>query len=76
MRKVAMILMLALLVFPSGAALGESWPMPPDSCDLEAGPLPAGTPPLILAFVCPTSTVSTCPIAPSTEEPEFPELIT
>ncbi len=74
MRKVAMALMLALLVFPSGAAVAESWLISPDMCDLETGPL-SGTPPLILVFVCPTNTVSTCPIAPSTEEPEFPELI-
>ena len=73
MRKVAMALMLALLMFPSGIAFAESWLMPSDSCDLEAGTL-LDTPPLILVFTCPTNIVSTCPVAPSTEEPEFPEL--
>ena len=73
MRKVAMALMLALLVFPSGAAVAESWLISPDMCDLEAAPLPR-TPPLILVFACPTNIATTCPVAPSTEEPELPEL--
>ena len=69
MRKLAMTLILTLHLFPSGAVFAEDWPMPLDSCDLEARP---ATPTLILVLA-PPSIGSTCPAEPSVESPELVE---